>query len=374
MSTVDVDVLVAGAGVIGLACARAFALKGLDVLVVEPYGHIGEETSSRNSEVIHAGIYYPQNSLKARSCVRGKALLYEFCASHQVPHQRCGKLIVASTEAQRTTLASYREQARNNGVGELEWLSETDIARLEPEVRAVVGLWSESTGIIDSHAYMLALQADLEAAGGVIAFHTELVAAVPSDAAATELVTLRDGDGHEHRLRCRWLVNAAGLSAPQLARACAPEHAARLPAAHYAKGHYYTYSSRQPPFRHLVYPIAESAGLGVHVTLDLQGQVRFGPDVQWLAQPDYAFDFSRKAEFVRAIRQYFPGLDEDRLQPGYTGIRPKISPAGAPAADFLVLGPEALNGRRQLHMLGIESPGLTASLALAELATEQLRL
>lgn len=347
------DVVVIGAGVVGLAVARGLARAGRDVLVLERHDVIGSETSSRNSEVIHAGLYYPTGSLKAQLCVRGKALLYKHCADYGVPHQRIGKIVVATSKAQFAVLESYQRQARVNGAGELPWLDRAEVLALEPEVDALAGVYSESTGIIDSHAYMLSLVGDLEAAGGTIAFHAE----------ATALQRWSDGV----RVRCddfaldaALVVNAAGLSAPAMA--------ARLGGAHrgyYAKGHYYTLSGKSP-FSRLVYPIADAGGLGVHVTLDLGGQARFGPDVVWQEDEDYAFDERGFERFGDAIRRYYPGLDESRLHPGYTGIRPKLAPAGSGAADFLIEGPAATRVPGFFNLLGIESPGLTASLAIAE--------
>ena len=347
------DVVVIGAGVVGLAVARCLARAGRDVLVLERHDVIGSEASSRNSEVIHAGLYYPTGSLKAQLCVRGKALLYKHCVDYGVPHQRIGKIVVATSKAQFAVLESYQRQARINEAGELPWLDRAEVLALEPEVDALAGVYSESTGIIDSHAYMLSLVGDLEAAGGTVAFHAE----------ATALqrwvggVRVRCGD---FALDATLVVNAAGLSAPAMA--------ARLGGAHrgyYAKGHYYTLSG-QSPFSRLVYPIADAGGLGVHVTLDLGGQARFGPDVVWQEDEDYAFDERGFERFVAAIRRYYPGLDESRLHPGYTGIRPKLAPAGSGAADFLIEGPAETGVPGFFNLLGIESPGLTASLAIAE--------
>ena len=349
--TETVDCVVIGAGVVGLATARALAFAGREVLVLERHGLIGSETSSRNSEVIHAGIYYPSGSLKARLCVRGKALLYAYCATHGVPHRRCGKLIVATSPEQSGILQGYQRQARMNGVGELHWLDEAGIEALEPAVDGHCAVFSPTTGIIDSHAYMVALQGDLEASGGVVALDTP-VGALQVDNKDTVRVSTPGLD-----LLPRTVINAAGLSAPLLAA-----NIGEAPSAFYARGRYYTLSGRSP-FSHLVYPVAEAGGLGVHVTLDLGGQARFGPDVAWIEDVDYEFDDGNRAAFVKAIRRYYPALDEDRLQPGYTGIRPKISGPGAPAADFRIERPHP----GFINLLGIESPGLTASLAIAEL-------
>lgn len=349
-----VDAAVIGAGVVGLACARALARQGLDVVVLERHPQIGTETSSRNSEVIHAGIYYPTGSAKAALCVAGKQALYRYCEEHGVPFRRCGKLIVATDKSQIPVLQSYQAQAEANGVAPLPWLTGTEVMAMEPAVRAVAGVWSESTGIIDSHAYMLALQGDLEAAGGMLALGTEVLG-MSTGAGG---LTLRTS---ELDLAARWVVNSAGLSAPQVASWVTAD----APRGWYARGHYYAYEGRAP-FSHLVYPVAEAGGLGVHVTLDLGGQARFGPDVVWIDGVDYTFDDSRRAAFETAIRHYFPGLDARRLHPGYTGIRPKISGPGTAAADFRIDGPGFHGVPGLINLLGIESPGLTASLAIAE--------
>lgn len=348
------DVVVIGAGAIGLACARRLATAGREVLVLERNGQIGAETSSRNSEVIHAGIYYPQGSLKARLCVNGKHALYGYCEDRGVPFRRSGKVIVATSREQLPVLEGYRESARGNGAGELRWLDAADVKALEPAVSAVAGVLSETTGIIDSHAYMLALQGDLEAAGGLVVLDTPVLGLERGDIGIrvrTAGVTLA----------ARCVVNCAGLFAPDLAADLLPDG----PRAYYAVGHYFTYAGRSP-FSRLVYPVAEAGGLGVHVTLDMAGQVRFGPDVTWIDRVDYAFDASRKAAFIEAIRRYFPDVDPARLQPGYTGIRPKISGPGEPAADFSIGGPGQHGVAGLVNLMGIESPGLTASLAIAD--------
>ena len=356
--TDEVDCVVVGAGVVGLACARALAMAGREAVVLERHRQIGVETSSRNSEVIHAGIYYPGGSAKAALCVRGKALLYEYCATHPVEYRRCGKIIVATQDEQLETLRGYQRSARANGVGELRWLTAEEIHELEPAVRCIGGVLSESTGIIDSHSYMQSLQGDLEAAGGVVAFGT-VVQEGHVGADRTRLVT------NDAELDARLVVNAAGLEAPLLAARLQPSPTRPFPNAYYAKGHYYAYDGKSP-FGRLVYPVAEAGGLGVHVTLDLAGQARFGPDVVWQDRVDYSFEEHNRERFVAAIQRYFPSLEPERLHPAYTGIRPKISGPKDPAADFAILGPVEHGGRGIVHLLGIESPGLTASLAIAE--------
>ena len=354
-----VECIVIGAGVVGLACARRLAAAGREVLVLERHDLIGSETSSRNSEVIHAGIYYPTGSLKAKLCVAGKHQLYEYCAEHQVPYRRCGKIIVATHAGQRAALEVYQRQAEANGVTDLSWLSQAQVQALEPAVAAVAGLLSPSTGIIDSHAYMLSLQGELEQRGGMIAFNTP-VAGVTSIGNAQLAVTTP-----EMRLETSCVVNSAGLSAPDLIRSLLPQ----APAAHYARGRYYAYSGKQP-FSRLVYPVAETGGLGVHVTIDLAGQIKFGPDVEWIDSVNYEFDESRRDEFVAAIRQYYPAVQPERLHPSYVGIRPKISGRDENVADFRIDARETHGVPGLINLFGIESPGLTASLAIADVVME----
>ena len=351
----SVDVIVIGAGAVGLAAARAFALAGQEVLVLEQHGAIGMETSSHNSEVIHAGIYYPHGSLKARFCVRGKSMLYRYLQERELPYKRCGKVIVATSEEQISTLRQYRESALANGAGELRWMSAAEIHQQEPAIRCVGALHSPTTGIVDTHAYMTSLHGDLENAGGSVVFNTRVQTLFATDSG----IGIDVGD---YRLSARLVINSAGLHAPGLFKTLAVDS---LIDAYYARGRYYTYSGPSP-FSQLIYPVAEAGGLGVHVTLDLAGQVRFGPDVEWIDGIDYRFDDGNRTGFVDAIRCYYPDLDERRIQPGYTGIRPKISAPGAPAADFVIQS-EADHGIRGLiNLFGIESPGITSSLAIAE--------
>ena len=347
-----VECVVVGAGVVGLAIAARLAQQGVEVVVLEQHDCIGHETSSRNSEVIHAGIYYPSNSEKARLCVRGKSLLYEYCETFGVPHKRCGKIIVASRDAHIATVKGYIEQAVLNGVDDLTWIDRAEVESLEPEVQTVGGVLSPSTGIVDSHSFMLSLQGEMEKAGGVLALQTMVTGLEQGDQSVVRTL--------DFTLQTRWLVNCAGLSAPSLAVATA-----NVPTAYYAKGHYYAYSGKQP-FSRLVYPVAEEGGLGVHVTLDLAGQIKFGPDVRWIDRVDYSFDESHFDDFVQAIRSYYPKLEPDRLYPSYTGIRPKIAPPGHGFQDFRIDGPSQHGMSGRIDLLGIESPGLTASLAIAE--------
>jgi L-2-hydroxyglutarate oxidase LhgO len=357
----EVDAVVIGAGVVGLAIARALAMAGREVLVLESAGMIGTETSSRNSEVIHAGIYYPTGSLKARSCVAGKHVLYDYCAAHGVPHRRCGKLIVATSEAQRSMLEQIRAKAAANGVDDLRWLERADVRAIEPEVECAAALLSPSTGIIDSHSLMLAYQGDAEDHGAMLAFHAPVTGGAVADG-GIELVV---GGDEPMRLRARSVINSAGLHAPAVARSIEGLRPELIPAAYLCKGNYYTLSGARP-FSHLVYPVPEEAGLGIHVTIDLGGQVRFGPDVEWVERIDYDVDLGRAAGFYQAIRQYYPGLKDGAIEPGYAGIRPKIVPKGTQAADFVIQGPRDHGLPGLVNLFAIESPGLTASLVLAQ--------
>ncbi|MEJ1159312.1 NAD(P)/FAD-dependent oxidoreductase [Prosthecomicrobium sp. N25] len=357
-----VDCVVAGAGVVGLAVARALAEAGREVIVLEKADAIGTGTSSRNSEVIHAGIYYPQGSLMARLCVEGRAKLYAYLEARGLPHRRCGKLIVATTEAEAATLGSIRARAAANGVPDLVPLSRVEVSALEPALDVVGALLSPSTGILDSHAYMAALQGDAEAAGAAFAFLSPLEGARVRD----DGFELDVGGAEPMRLACRTLVNAAGLDAPALARRLAGLDPARVPQAWLAKGNYFTLTGRSP-FSRLIYPVPVPGGLGTHLTLDLGGNARFGPDVEWVDHVDYRVDPARGAAFYAAIRRYWPGLPDDALAPGYSGIRPKIVPPGAPAQDFVIQGPADHGIPGLVNLFGIESPGLTSSLAIADL-------
>ena len=368
-----VDTVVIGAGVVGLAAARALALAGREVIVLERNRSIGEETSARNSEVIHAGIYYPARSLKARLCVEGKERLYEYCAAKGIGHRRCGKVIVAVQAEQAGKLEVIRQAALGNGVADVAWLSATETHALEPAVRASAGLLSPSTGIVDSHALMLALRGDLEQAGGAVAVLSRLEAGRRA-AGCIELTVTTDDE--RTTLAARTVINAAGLHATRVALALGAAPGS-VPTTRYAKGNYFVLNGKSP-FARLVYPLPEDGGLGVHCTLDLAGRARFGPDVQWLAETDpdaidYRVDPARGAAFYSAIRRYWPELADGALTPGYSGARPKISGPREAPADFSIDLQRTADGARIVHLFGIESPGLTASLAIAEHVAALLR-
>ncbi len=362
-----IGALVIGAGVVGLAVARALAQGGREVIVCEADGGIGQGVSSRNSEVIHAGLYYAPGSAKARLCVRGKELLYAFAAERGVGHRRCGKLVVATAEDQHPALELLARRAVANGV-EVQLLSAAEARAMEPALACTAALWSPSTGIVDSHGLMLALQGDCEHAGGMLALRSRVERArfAPGQPA---VVAVGSPDG-DFEIAADLVVNAAGLHAPLVARrfeGLAPEH---MPRARYAKGSYFTLAGRAP-FSRLIYPAPVDAWLGVHVTLDLGGQVKFGPDLEWLdvddpAQIDYTVDARRAEPFVDAVRRYWPALPDGALQPAYSGVRPKIHGPGEPAPDFLIQGPAQHGVARLVNLFGIESPGLTSALAIGE--------
>ncbi|MDE2410473.1 MAG: NAD(P)/FAD-dependent oxidoreductase [Sphingomonadales bacterium] len=357
---IGIDALVVGAGVVGIAAARALRQAGLETVLVEREADFGQGVSARSSEVIHAGIYYPPGSAKARHCVRGRALLYEFCAARHIPHRRIGKIIVAAGDGEEEVLAGYAARGAANGVDDLQWLSGAAVRAREPAVRARAGLFSPSSGIVDSRALMLALLHDFEGGGGHWLRATALQRAAARPDGRLDAV-LVDGTA----VVTRWLVNAGGLDAPAVARCIDGLEPVHVPVPAFAIGHYYALAGSRP-FRHLVYPVAPPGGLGVHVTLDLAGAVRFGPDLRWIDRVDYRFDDSRRDAFVAAIARWYPAIRAEDLVPAHTGIRPKIVGPGEPDADFRVQGPAEHGVAGLVNLFGIESPGLTAALSLAE--------
>jgi len=369
----DIDCTVIGAGVIGLAVARALASAGYTTLILEREVTFGTITSARSSEVIHAGLYYPTGSLKALLCVRGKALLYEFCESHAVAHRRCGKLIVATDPAQLDALQQLMATAQQNGVNDLQWLSAEQARALEPELRCCAALLSPSTGILDTHAYMLALLGDAERHGGLLATHSTAI----HIEAGKEYCSVTTDERESTTLRSQWVINCAGLDAPALAGRIENFPQTKIPKAQFAKGTYFNLLGRSP-FSRLIYPLPEPGGLGVHVTLDLGGNARFGPDVEWLSidnstDIDYRVDITRAGKFHDAIRRYWPHLRDDQLAPAYAGVRPKITGPDELAADFRIDGPAEHGVPGIVNLFGIESPGITASLAIAEYVLRMVR-
>jgi len=362
-----VECIVVGAGVVGLAIARELALSGREVIVLEKAEAIGTETSSRHSEVVHAGIYYAPGSLKAELCVRGKHLLYDYMESRGVPYSQMGKLIVATSDDQMPALEQIRQRAAENGVPDLDWLTPAQVKAMEPAVESVGALISPSTGILDSHAYMLALQGEAEDHGAMLAFHTPVLSGrVRGPGRNGGGFEIETGGDSPMALSCDILVNAAGLYAQALGHAIEGIPAQTVPPAYFCKGNYYTLSGVKTPFSRLIYPAPEQAGLGVHVTLDLGGQCRFGPDVEWIDAVNYDVDPGRAEKFYAAVRKYWPGLPDGSLQPGYAGIRPKIQAPGEPAKDFMIQGPRDHGIANHVALYGIESPGVTSSLAIAE--------
>lgn len=369
------DCLVIGAGVVGLAIARTLSKQGRDVLVLEKEQAIGTHTSSHNSEVIHAGLYYPKNSLKADLCVAGRHILYKYLEERYLPHRKPGKLIVATTPTQLAELTAIAQHARQNGVDDLRQLSPADFRQIEPELHGLSALLSPSTGIIDSHQYMLALQGELEECGGSIAFNTQVV----SGEANTQGLTLSVVSGSAQdcepiRLQARHTINSAGLWAPQLAASLTGFPQLCIPETRFAKGNYFSLSSK-PPFRHLIYPVPEKAGLGTHLTLDMAGRARFGPDVEWTNgeltdSPDYTVDPTRRDSFIKSIQAYWPNLPQENLTPDYAGVRPKTSPWGQ-LQDFQIQEPGTHGVPGLINLFGIESPGLTASLAIADYVAQR---
>jgi L-2-hydroxyglutarate oxidase LhgO len=362
----QLDCVVVGAGVVGLAVGRSLALAGHEVVVLEGEPEIGMHTSSRNSEVIHAGLYYPEGSLKARLCVQGREKLYTYCKSRHVPFNKIGKFIVAPCDAEHERLLNIQLRARKNGVTDLRLILKSELRHFEPAIAGNLALFSPSTGIVDSHSLMMAMVADIEAHAGTVLTHSQLDSATATSDGFKLRIAESDGE-----FACRTLVNAGGLFAEQVARSIDGLRHDHIPAIRYAKGHYFAYQGKSP-FRHLVYPLPTDGGLGVHATNDLGGAARFGPDVDWIDRVDYEFDISRLDRFTASIREYFPNLDVDKMTPGYTGIRPKLSGPGEPPEDFVVQGAETHGVKGLVNLFGIESPGLTASLAIGDLVAELL--
>lgn len=368
MAIETTDTVVIGAGVIGLAIARLLAMSGREVLVLEANDSFGQETSSRNSGVIHAGIYYPPGSLKAKCCVRGKQLLYTYCTERNIPHSRCGKLIVATSEVQQNRLQVLGQNAINAGVDDLEWLDPAGVANLEPDIMAAAALYSPSSGIIDTHELMLALLADLETAGGTVVTHCKVLGGRSSG----EGIELNVDSGGESSLLAANVINAAGHGAAIIAGNISGLAQHYVPAVYPVRGHYYEHAGKLP-FSRLIYPLPQKTGLGIHATIDMAGQGRFGPDAEYCEKVDYSFDESRKSAFIKAIQSWYPGIDETRLQPGYVGVRPKLQGPDEGFTDFMISGPAEHGVKGLVNLFGIESPGLTSSLALAEVACSVFR-
>jgi len=366
--TETIECAVVGAGVVGLAITRALAEKGHEVVVLESAETIGSGISSRNSEVIHAGIYYPKDSLKARFCVRGRKLIYDYLASHGIEHRRCGKLIVAADDRQVASLEDLKRRGEANGVDDLTLLDPAAVAELEPALRITGALLSPSTGILDSHSYMLSLRGDAEARGAAVALLSPVLGGHIEDTG----IVLHVGGTEPMDLACSRVVNAAGLGAQKVGASLDGLPPETIPRQYISKGNYFHLTGR-PPFQRLVYPVPDSASLGVHYTLDLGGQGKFGPDVQWIDEINYDVDPGRADAFYAAIRHYWPGLPDGTLQPGYAGIRPKLVGPGEPPADFVIQGPDVHGVTGLINLYGIESPGLTSSLAIGEAVAGMLQ-
>lgn len=364
----DIDCLVIGAGVVGLAAARELALTGREVVIAEAAEGIGTQTSARNSEVIHAGIYYPPGSLKARVCVAGRKKLYRYLEERGLPHKACGKLIVATSESQKPALETIMARAQASGVDSLRWLSGAEAKAMEPEVRCEIALISPETGVVDSHALMLSLLGECEAAGGSLALNTPITGWRREG----QGFSVDFGGAEPATYTVRTVVNSAGHGAPKLLSTLAGFPAAHVPVQHYAKGNYFALTGKQP-FTHLVYPVPEAAGLGIHATIDMGGRVKFGPDVEWVeSDQDLVVDPARGDKFYAAIRTYWPALPDGALVADYAGIRPKLHGPAEPMPDFRIDGPEIHGVPDLVNLLGIESPGLTSSLAIAEMVRDKL--
>lgn len=370
MKSFDVDCIVIGAGVVGLAVTRAIALKGHSVMLLEKEGHFGTHTSSRNSEVIHAGIYYRSNSLKGKFCLAGRDRLYRYCEKYNIPHRKIGKLIVATDERQFPNLETLQEKSKNLGAGRLDWLTKHELSKLEPELQGKAALFSRMTGIIDSHQYMLSLLALAENNGAQFIANSK-VENIQAIAGGYD-ITVDCGETESFRLRSRAVVNSAGLFAWDVATSLYTQISKDLPDCYLAKGTYYNYS-KKPPFSHLIYPVPVDGGLGIHVTLDLGNAMRFGPDVEWIKSIDYSTSENRKPDFLRAIKLYFPRISAEDITASFTGIRPKTAPPGT-ESDFMINDMAEDGLSNAVHLFGIESPGLTASLAIGEAVAQKIKL
>ena len=372
-----VDCVVIGAGVIGLAVAREMALQGRETILLERESTFGTISSARNSEVIHAGIYYPKDSLKAKLCVEGNRMLYEYCRTHHVATQPYGKLIVASDDSQLDDLQAILYKAQQNNVPEIKMITGEQAKSVEPELQCSAAVLSASTGIVDSHGFMLSLLGGFEDAGGMIAFQSPLISARPIGSKAQDGFELEIGGADGMKIQTKLLINCAGMSAPAIARKIESLSEEQVPKAYFAKGNYFSLSGKSP-FKHLIYPIPEPGGLGVHLTLDMGGQAKFGPDVEWLEideenQIDYTVNPKRGDGFYAAVRKYWPGLKDNALQPDYSGVRAKIVPPNTPAGDFCFNTPKDHGLEGLFNLYGFESPGLTSSLAIAKYLEGQIK-
>ncbi len=372
-----VDCVVIGAGVIGLAVAREMALQGRETILLERESAFGTISSARNSEVIHAGIYYPKDSLKAKLCVEGNRMLYEYCRTHHVATQPYGKLIVASDDSQMDDLQAILYKAQQYHVPDIKLISGEQAKSMEPDLQCVAAVLSSTTGIVDSHGLMLSLLGGFEDAGGMIAYQSPLISAKPIGTSAQDGFELEIGGTDGMKIQTKLLINCAGMSAPAIARKIEGLAQEQIPKAYFAKGNYFSLSGKSP-FKHLIYPIPEPGGLGVHLTLDMGGQAKFGPDVEWLeideeSQIDYTVNPKRGEGFYEAVRKYWPGLKDNALQPAYSGVRAKIVPPNAPAGDFCFNTPKEHGLEGLFNLYGFESPGLTSSLAIAQYLEGQIK-
>jgi len=366
----NVDVIVVGAGVVGLAIAAKMSQTFKNVIVIDKNSSFGEETSSRNSEVIHAGIYYPENTLKAKLCMQGKHDLYQYCQSRKIPFHQIGKLIVAQNTDEEAHLTQIQHSAFNNGVPDLTWLCQSELRDREPNLKASSALLSPSTGIIDSHSYMQSLIAQIQSNSGIFVGNTRINNAEPISSGFIVKLTCQK---EIMTLKCRYLINSAGLNSEKVAHSIAGLQKSLIPKLHWCRGHYFSYSGKSP-FNQLIYPIPEAntQGLGIHATLDLAYQLKFGPDTQYINTPNYQFGHNLKPKFIQAIQRYFPKINPQKLQPSYTGIRPKLQGPSDKFKDFNIQTSQEHKIPNLVNLYGIESPGLTASLAIGEYVSKAL--